>query len=384
VGDVFRRDRWLGATEIVSRSSDGTQGDKVSYDSAISSDGSRIVFRSKAKNFYPNTDAYWHVFLRDMSTGMTHAVDVNPSGQLGNQHVLEHPAVSPDGSTVVFVSQATDLLGPDWFIVHPKPHLWREGKPLEPIPLADGRPGWSINDPSMSFDGRFVAFEGGTQHYVPGDPTQGSDILLQDTLLHATQQVSSNGYDNPANFQTLRCSMSWDGRVIAFVSYADNLVPGTTGGSHVYVRISDPLTSGMVYCWPGKSTIGCQPQLALGGLPSATAGNGHDLRVEQAPNGELGLLVYSTSSSKPNLLSTDWLCVSPPLRRMPVHATGGSLPPAADCSGAFAEDFNAWIALGQDPALTAGAPVWVQGWIRDPSAAGGAIFSDAVAFIVGP
>jgi hypothetical protein len=208
---------------------------------------------------------------------------------------------------------------------------------------------------------------------------------LQDTELHITHHVSSNGYANSQNVQSSRCSMSWDGRVIAFRSYADNLVPGSTPGvNHAYVRVSDPLTSGMVYCWPGTSPFGCQPQFALSGASSATAGGGHDLRVEHAPSGEIGLLLYSTGGPKPHLLSMGWMCLTPPMRRMPAHATGGSPPPAIDCTGSVAEDFNAWIASGQDPALVSGTPVWIQGWVRDPSAAGGAMFSDAVAFIVGP
>jgi hypothetical protein len=78
------------------------------------------------------------------------------------------------------------------------------------------------------------------------------------------------------------------------------------------------------------------------------------------------------------------LCLTPPLRRMPVHTTSGTPPPAADCTGTFAEDFNTWIVSGQDPALVPGSPVFVQGWVRDPSAQGGSLLSDAAAFFVGP
>jgi Tol biopolymer transport system component len=385
-GDVFLRDRLIGTTEIVSLSSDGTQGDLPSWMAAISGDGTRIAFLSKSKTFYPNSDDYWHVFLRDRTTGTTLAVDLSPEGELGNWDLLPDPAISPDGSTVAFVSGATNLMPGDELLLHPKPYLWREGQPIQAITFAGGRTGVLIRDASLTTEGRFVAFEGGGKFWVTGDPTSSTDIFLQDMELHVTQQVSSNGYANPANFSTTRSSMSWDGGVIAFTSYADNLVPGTTGLRHGFVRISDhaPGQAGMAYCWPGESQIGCQPHFVPSGLSSASAGSGHDLRIDQAPNGEIGLLLYSTLGPKPQLLSSGWICLTPPLRRMPVHATGGSLPPAADCSGTFAEDFNAWIVSGQDASLVAGAPVWLQGWTRDPSAAGGALYSDAVAFIVGP
>jgi TolB protein len=383
IGDVFVRDRQLGTTQIVSVASDGTQGNESSWSPKISADGTRIAFLSRSKTFYPNTNDHSHVFLRDLATNKTHAIDVNPWGRLGDESTSEL-SISPDGSTIVFKSQSSDLLAGGPFIQTPKPHLWREGEPMQALQFADGRPGGIANDVSLDFEGRLTAFEGWSTLWVAGDPTGGQDIFLQDTTLHVTQQVSANGYDNPANFQTIRCSMSWDGRVIAFLSAATNLVPGTTPGIlHAFVRISDP-TPGMIYCTPGKSPVGCRPQFALSGQSSASAGSGHDLRIQGALNDQIGLLLYSTTGPQAVATGGGWSCVAPPLRRMPLHATGGSPPPTVDCTGSFVDDFNLWIASGQDPALVAGAPVWLQGWTRDPTAASGALYSDAVAFLIGP
>ena len=55
-----------------------------------------------------------------------------------------------------------------------------------------------------------------------------------------------------------------------------------------------------------------------------------------------------------------------------------------DCTGTSELDFNAWIASGADPALAAGAPVYAQSWVRDPSHPAGALLSDAEASVVGP
>lgn len=384
-GDVFLRDLLLGTTQIASVASDGTQGDAPSFDADISADGTRVVFLSKAKTFFQNTDDYWHVVLRDVAMGTTQAIDVDPSGQLGNQHAFENPVISPDGASIVFTSQADNLLPGTWSVISPKAHLWRDGKPMESIPIADGRAGWGVETPSMSFDGRFVAFSGGGKWWIAGDPTTWEDIFLQDAWLDVTQQVSSNGYASPSNAQSERCSMSWDCRVIAFRSYASNLVPGTTPNvNHAFVRISAPLDSGIVYCWPAKGPGGCQPQFAQSGISSATGGTSHELRIGQAPNGQIGLLLYSSAGPNPKLTGMGWLCLTPPLRRMSVQTTGGSPPPTIDCTGTFVEDFNSWVASGQDAALVPGAAVWVQGWTRDPTAGSGALFSDAVAFVIGP
>jgi Tol biopolymer transport system component len=278
-GDVYVRDRLLGMTEIVSVASDGAQGDSPSAYPAISADGTRIIFLSKADNFHSHEDGDWdyfHLFLRDRSTGLTQPIDLNPHGRLGNQTAFDAFEISPDGSTVVFVSQATDLVPGNWNgFVGPKSLIWRDGSPLEYI-LVFGRPAGSIEDPSFSTDGRFLAFAGGGWWWVPGDPTPSEDVFLRDTWLDVTQQVSSNGYADPQNVQSERCSMSWDGRVVAFQSYAGNLVPGSTlNVKHAFARISASLSSGMVYCWPLKSPGGCQPQFALSGASSASTGLGH-------------------------------------------------------------------------------------------------------------
>jgi hypothetical protein len=64
-------------------------------------------------------------------------------------------------------------------------------------------------------------------------------------------------------------------------------------------------------------------------------------------------------------------CVAVPVRRAPLRMSGGSAPPANECSGAYVLDWNA-CAHGQaggnpDPVLTMpGTTVWVQAWGRDP------------------
>ena len=53
-----------------------------------------------------------------------------------------------------------------------------------------------------------------------------------------------------------------------------------------------------------------------------------------------------------------------PVRRHPVLNSGGT---ATLCDGVLSEDLNAYIASGADPALVAGATIWLQAWSRDPA-----------------
>ena len=57
---------------------------------------------------------------------------------------------------------------------------------------------------------------------------------------------------------------------------------------------------------------------------------------------------------------------------------------ASGCNGVLSEDFNAYIASGADPALAAGASVWIQAWSRDPGDPFGDSLSDALELVVHP
>jgi len=96
----------------------------------------------------------------------------------------------------------------------------------------------SISFPSR--DGRFVAFDSDARNIVPNQnvcvsavsvpPTACDDVYVRDRVLGTTSiaSVSSNGtYGNDTSFFP---SVSGDGRLVAFVSWSSNLVPGDTNG----------------------------------------------------------------------------------------------------------------------------------------------------------
>ncbi len=85
--------------------------------------------------------------------------------------------------------------------------------------------------PSISADGRFVAFESKATNLVPGDTNNSSDIFVRDTLANTTTRVSVDSAGNSGNTASLNPSISADGRFVAFDSSANNLVPGDTNNS---------------------------------------------------------------------------------------------------------------------------------------------------------
>src|SRR4028118_846686 len=84
------------------------------------------------------------------------------------------------------------------------------------------------DNPSISPDGRFVAFESNASNIVPGDTNNTFDIFVRDTLTNTTTRVSVDSAGNQGNTYSNSASISADGRFVAFSSGASTLVPGDT------------------------------------------------------------------------------------------------------------------------------------------------------------
>src|SRR4028118_689779 len=98
------------------------------------------------------------------------------------------------------------------------------------------------NGASISPDGRFVAFSSFASNIVPGDTNSTTDIFVRDTLTNTATLVSLGSAGNQGNDVSSQPSISPDGRFVAFKSYASNLVPGDTNDTDdIFVR--DTLTN---------------------------------------------------------------------------------------------------------------------------------------------
>ena len=129
------------------------------------------------------------------------------------------------------------------------------------------------------------------------------------------------------------------------------------------------------YCTAKVNSLGCTPSISLSSPPSASAGSGCTLSTSNVVGSKLGIYMHSTSGPLAAPFHGGFLCVNGPLKRHPPIGSGGS---GGSCSGVLSEDLNAYIAAGADPALVAGATLWLQVWSRDPAAPFGDSLSDAV------
>ena len=231
--DVFMHDNQTGITTRVSVASNGTQANYVSFSSSLSADGRYVAFRSMANNLVPgDTNGWADIFVHDCQTGQTTRVSVDSNGMQGNGESTD-TSISADGSLVAFRSSASNLVSGDTnesedVFVHNR----LTGETARVSVASNGTQGNNSSyTPSISADGRFVAFDSAASNLVAGDTNGEVDVFVYDRQTGQTTRdsVASNG--TQGNDYSTCSSISADGRFVAFESYADNLVPGDTNGN---------------------------------------------------------------------------------------------------------------------------------------------------------
>ena len=163
-----------GATTRVSVGPGNAQGNGRSFIPALSADGRYAAFYSDASNLVAgDTNGARDVFVRDLQTGETTRVSVSTSGAEANG---------------------------DSFA------------------------------PAVSSDGRFVAFASSASNLVDGDTNDANDVFVRDRQTNTTTRVSVGFDGSQANGGSDQPSLSGDGRLVAFTSAATNIVAGDLNG----------------------------------------------------------------------------------------------------------------------------------------------------------
>jgi WD40 repeat protein len=230
--DIFVHDRHLGLTERVSVDSSGVEGKRSSSYPSISADGRFVAFGSSANNLVlGDTNGQKDVFVHDRQTHVTRRVSVDSFGAQGNNGSY-YPSISADGRFVAFASSANNLVpgdtnrDADVFI-----HDCQTGITKRVSVDSSGVQGNNDSgSPSISADGRHVSFSSGADNLVPGDTNSAGDIFVHDCLTALTKRVSVSSPGDEANSLSANSSISDDGRYVTYYSDADNLVLGDTNG----------------------------------------------------------------------------------------------------------------------------------------------------------
>ena len=241
------------AIDLVSVSITGNSGNSASSGVAADTDGHSLAFYSDASNLVPgDTNHVRDVFVRDVSSNTTERVSVASSGAEANgaSHAVgDAPAISGHGRYVAFYSNATNLVDTDTngqSDVFVRDRCVSDGVPVsnctpttELVSVATG--GTQGNGPSVfpsiSADGRFVAFQSQASNLVGDDTNNAADIFVRDRCVSdgapvagctpSTERVCDATQGNAYSFSP---AISADGTVVAFSSAATNLVADDTNG----------------------------------------------------------------------------------------------------------------------------------------------------------
>ncbi len=219
-----------GLTERVSVSSTGGQANNFSGNPVISPDGRYVAFVSHASNLVPDdTNGVADVFVHDRATGETTRVSVSSAGEQADRGSTS-PSISSDGRYVAFESTASNLvpgdIGRDVFV-----HDRATGETTRVSVSSAGEQGNDeSHSPSISADGRYVVFWSWASNLVEGDANGFGDVFLHDRSTGEITRVSvsSAGAEGNQESRNWRPSISDDGRYVLFESDASNLVGGDT------------------------------------------------------------------------------------------------------------------------------------------------------------
>ena len=230
--DVFVFDRLLKSTERISLTSDGQQIDQDAFTKrpAISADGRYVIFYSNAQALSPDAaEDTFNVYLRDRTDGvttlLTRGYELTPAN--GDS---TYATLSEDGKWAAYYSAASNLVEGDtngqvdiFLCDIQNQKTWR---------ISVASDGSQANGTSyvsaISADGRYVAFESSSTNLVAGDVNGAWDIFVHDHQTGLTELVSRTWYGSLANDASFVPSISADGRYVAFYSNASNLVLGDT------------------------------------------------------------------------------------------------------------------------------------------------------------
>jgi Tol biopolymer transport system component len=283
----------------VSVTGSGGQADADSLDCAISANGRYVAFSTGA-HLLP-ADTHQHspdvsvVYVRDLVTNTLELVSVTPGGSAGNGS-SESPSISGDGRWVAFVTLSSDIApGATLPAVVLRDRCVSSGTPLsgctpatEVVSLTynGGQPsgGTTLGPPAVSADGRFVAFVSDYTNFVADDTnicfdftgsfTPGScpDVFVRDRCFSngvavpgcapTTERVSVATDGTQGDGAADLCTgpaISDDGSIVAFGSFADNLVSTPQFGvgfgvGQIYVRDLAHGTTELVSARPDGST----------------------------------------------------------------------------------------------------------------------------------
>jgi Tol biopolymer transport system component len=228
-GAIVFCDRSSGTSTVLTARPGREPANGSSREPEISDDGTVVVFTSAATNLVsggdPN-DSMDDVYAIELPDGVIRRIAVNDGA--GRLVAASSPTVSGDGRVVAFVARQSSVGGGTSARPEPAQVYAYDGvdgtTARVSVARGGGLPDGDSWGPAISSDGRFIAFVSAATNLVSGDGNRLADVFLQQRGSGSAMLVSAAADGDNANGASASPSISADGGIVAFQSDASNLV----------------------------------------------------------------------------------------------------------------------------------------------------------------
>lgn len=222
--DMIVLDLQTGTTRNLTKTLIRDQGGHIS-EPRISGNGKFVVF---AGHLNEHWEVPAQIYLLNVETKAIQCISVSSSEEVGNGWNTGMISINESGQFVTFRSSASNLVpGVSGLQVYVRDRI-NETTELVSVPINGNinRNG-HFSGTSISDDGRFVVFASDIDNLVQNDTNEKSDIFLRDLRENKTIRISISAEGEEATGSSIYPDISGNGRYVAFMSYASNLVPAT-------------------------------------------------------------------------------------------------------------------------------------------------------------
>jgi Tol biopolymer transport system component len=244
---IYLWDAQTGTNTLVSPDQDtGGPANGICDSPVVSTNGRYVAFLCGGTNLVPNPlIGEYHVYLRDVQAGATALVDVDTNGMGSGVNAVTVPSMSDDGSIVAFDAPDGNIVANDRnhdndiFVRNLTAQTTEMVSARDPsLPSLTPSGGASgLTACSVSANGRYVAFFSDADNNTPNDTNGYRDVFVRDLMTGTNIPVSLNTNGVTADAMSTEPSISGDGRYVAFTSSANDLVAGDTNNAQdVFVR----------------------------------------------------------------------------------------------------------------------------------------------------
>jgi uncharacterized repeat protein (TIGR01451 family) len=245
--DVYVKDLVTADLTLVSTSDTGVKSNGPSG-GALSPDGTRLGFWSQATNLDPSdTDLNFDVYVKDLTSGDLTLISTSDAGTKGNNHSV-FSALSADGTVASFWSVASNLDPADTDSIE---DVYVKNLLTGELTLAStsetGIKGDDTSDDaSLSEDGTIVAFASFAGNLDGADPDHLQDVYVKNLVTGELTLASTSDTGIKGNLDSNSPSLSADGSRVAFRSLADNLDPADIDAVLYDVYVKDLVTGDLM------------------------------------------------------------------------------------------------------------------------------------------